>query len=392
MDYISTKEAALKWGISPTRITILASEGRIPGAQHLGKSWMIPSDAAKPEARKGGIAGRRPEPKPDSFSFPLYPYRPDWDSAKEKRLSLQQKSLLAAEIAVLECRFDDARTILETILAAPENICTEIGALWNAGMCCLAQNRPADFSRILLRLQMLLAEDFPHRDDLAIVIAPLKTYVEPMRSASDTVPDIPNIHAQALPLANILAGYAELAKEAANPGSANTLLLEITLRFQENTSSLFASEMLHLYLLGIYALRQNTEKAEEHAKAVVRLAYRTKVYFPLISYYHYYDPFFAPVLEEYPEEFQTLCHDLSARYKKNYAAFTASIGEESTVTKLTPEDYPYIFAVLGDVPNTRLAKKLGISCPTVKRRLEKLYEKLGVIGKEELKEFLRINM
>ena len=48
MEYITTKEASEKWGISTTRITILANQGRIPGAQRLGKSWLIPASATKP--------------------------------------------------------------------------------------------------------------------------------------------------------------------------------------------------------------------------------------------------------------------------------------------------------------------------------------------------------
>ena len=48
MEYISTKDAALKWGISERRIRVLCSENRIEGAFSLGKTWNIPKDAQKP--------------------------------------------------------------------------------------------------------------------------------------------------------------------------------------------------------------------------------------------------------------------------------------------------------------------------------------------------------
>ena len=38
MEYISTKEASAKWGISTTRITILANEGRIPETLYINSS------------------------------------------------------------------------------------------------------------------------------------------------------------------------------------------------------------------------------------------------------------------------------------------------------------------------------------------------------------------
>lgn len=391
MDYISTQEASEKWGISTTRITILAREGRIPGAQRFGKNWLIPVDAVKPPERKGG-RGRLPKPELDHFSFPLYPYRPDWSEAKEKQLSAQQKRLLAAETAFLECRYEDAYPTLETILAAPEDICTEVGALWHAGMCCIALNRPEAFTKLFLRLQMLLAGDFPHRDDLEIVLDALKTYVETIGFSARKPLRLPDVHGQAVPWGCVLAGYTQLSKEAMKPGSADVTLLELNLRLLQTTSSVFAVEMLHLYLLAVYLFRQNTVKAEEHARAAVRLAYETKVYFPLVSYFHYHTGVLNPILEQYPEEFQALCHRLSAQYEKSFTAFVASIGEGSVLANLTDEDYPYVFAVLMEQSNTHLAKKLGISSATVRRRLDKLYEKCGVKDKKELKKYLRNHM
>lgn len=47
--YITVKEAAMKWNISDRRVRILCAEGKIPGVTREGRSWMIPTDAKKPE-------------------------------------------------------------------------------------------------------------------------------------------------------------------------------------------------------------------------------------------------------------------------------------------------------------------------------------------------------
>ncbi len=47
--YITVKQAAEKWGISDRRVRILCSEGKISGAMREGRSWMVPSDAKKPQ-------------------------------------------------------------------------------------------------------------------------------------------------------------------------------------------------------------------------------------------------------------------------------------------------------------------------------------------------------
>ena len=46
--YMNIKEASEKWEISPRRIQVLCSEGRIDRASKLGREWAIPADADKP--------------------------------------------------------------------------------------------------------------------------------------------------------------------------------------------------------------------------------------------------------------------------------------------------------------------------------------------------------
>lgn len=49
MEYMSAKEAAIKWGITPRRVQVLCAEERIIGAWRLGNAWAIPVDAEKPK-------------------------------------------------------------------------------------------------------------------------------------------------------------------------------------------------------------------------------------------------------------------------------------------------------------------------------------------------------
>lgn len=49
MKYLSTFEAAEKWGLLPRRVGVLCNENRIPGAQRAGSRWIIPEDAVKPK-------------------------------------------------------------------------------------------------------------------------------------------------------------------------------------------------------------------------------------------------------------------------------------------------------------------------------------------------------
>ena len=48
MDYMTLKEAAEKWGVTPRRVNYYCAGGRIPGAVKMAGIWLIPKDAEKP--------------------------------------------------------------------------------------------------------------------------------------------------------------------------------------------------------------------------------------------------------------------------------------------------------------------------------------------------------
>jgi DNA adenine methylase len=49
MDFMTAKEASEQWGISQRRVAFLCSENRIDGAEMMGKMWLIPNTATKPD-------------------------------------------------------------------------------------------------------------------------------------------------------------------------------------------------------------------------------------------------------------------------------------------------------------------------------------------------------
>ncbi|OUP05328.1 hypothetical protein B5F36_00605 [Anaerofilum sp. An201] len=49
MKYLSTAQAATRWGISQRRVALLCEQGRIDGAQKAGHTWIIPDTARKPQ-------------------------------------------------------------------------------------------------------------------------------------------------------------------------------------------------------------------------------------------------------------------------------------------------------------------------------------------------------
>ena len=49
MDFLTTKQASLKWNITQRRITKLCEENRIKGAIKTAGVWLMPADTEKPK-------------------------------------------------------------------------------------------------------------------------------------------------------------------------------------------------------------------------------------------------------------------------------------------------------------------------------------------------------
>ena len=52
MNYLKIEEIASKWGISPRAVQMMCKDGKIEGARHFGRSWMIPENAVRPTDRR----------------------------------------------------------------------------------------------------------------------------------------------------------------------------------------------------------------------------------------------------------------------------------------------------------------------------------------------------
>ena len=61
MDYMTLKEAAEKWGVTPRRVNYYCAAGRIPGAVKMAGVWLISKNAEKP------IDGRTKQGKAEKY-------------------------------------------------------------------------------------------------------------------------------------------------------------------------------------------------------------------------------------------------------------------------------------------------------------------------------------
>lgn len=64
MEYLTTTEMSVKWGISSRRIATLCEKDRIDGVVKKGKTWLVPCNAQRPfDARKKNNAREKNDGK-----------------------------------------------------------------------------------------------------------------------------------------------------------------------------------------------------------------------------------------------------------------------------------------------------------------------------------------
>jgi hypothetical protein len=73
MDYISAKEAAIKWSITQRRVEALCVNGQVHGVERVGNMWLIPKSADKPI--DGRTKAAKQLNKPMEYALTLEPER-----------------------------------------------------------------------------------------------------------------------------------------------------------------------------------------------------------------------------------------------------------------------------------------------------------------------------
>lgn len=119
MNYITVKEAAKKWNVSTRRVQVLCSQDRIKGAYRFGKSWMIPSTAVLPNARRKEEEPHLPMPRKSPFLDMTNLYNKAGEAEKCAEMLINQPeahALFEAQIAYrrgeIEKVYEQARYFL----------------------------------------------------------------------------------------------------------------------------------------------------------------------------------------------------------------------------------------------------------------------------------------
>ena len=395
--YLSVREAAEKWGVSERRINQYCSEGRIPGAEKIGKAWVIPADADKPgdpRKRKNQSVSHKPPNAPELFPgfMPLLNTRFEPGHCMEtieKMKAGPKKDIAMAEYRYFSGQAEKAMQDTEVYLASTDGA-IRLSACWIFAYSCLTAGRIDHARHALQEIQNTLAanrktappvraiESFAAFAAAVLLLLPLPEEMPPMETFLPLLP--PGIRAFAL---YVLAHYLYLKEEYGQSAG----IVEATLAMGADAYPISAI-YLHLVAVMDYMSLKQPDRAQTHLLTAWEIARPDD----LIEGFGEHHGLLGAMLEatikpKWPEDFKRII-DITYRFSSGWRRVHNPITGHDVADDLTTTEFAIAMLAARGWTTQEIAKHLNISANTVKDHISEAMRKLGVETRKDLKKYM----
>jgi len=380
MKYLSTKEAAQRWGISQRRVSILASQGRIEGAKLVANRWLIPENANKPDDFRSS------NKKTDGEKY-VFPFIIGCVNSEEqiKNFTPEEAELYKLCTVYEAGDFATSRKIAEKLLKS-KNRYIRIGALYHLPVICMYTQDFEMINKYFILFKTEILNSSEHAAELKLILDALSSelvsaYDYEVSFDSNSPSDYP---AELMPLiaANVL--FADLVKLASGKEAHDVTPYEFICQTAEADGYYFYAMLIHTYL-GLYnGYSGNAEKEYNHLKRAIDIGLKHNTLFTLAFTASSSPDTLGAILQDYPPEIAEKFYKLTRTFidsRNNYIEYK---GSGPKLADISDEDYRLIFYCLKSYSVEKMAEMQGLSVSGMKKRLARLYDKLGVNNKIEI--------
>ena len=395
--YLSVREAAEKWGVSERRINQYCSEGRIPGAEKIGKAWVIPADADKPgdpRKRKNQSVSHKPPNAPELFPgfMPLLNTRFEPGHCMEtieKMKAGPKKDIAMAEYRYFSGRAEKAMQHTEVYLTSTDGA-IRLSACWIFAYSCLTAGRIDHARHALQEIRNTLdanrktapsvraIEAFAAFAAAVLLHLPLPEEMPPMETFLPLLP--PGIRAFAL---YVLAHYLYLKEEYGQSAG----IVEATLAMGADAYPISAI-YLHLVAVMDYMSLKQPDRAQTHLLTAWEIARPDD----LIEGFGEHHGLLGAMLEatiksKWPEDFKRII-DITYRFSSGWRRVHNPITGHDVADDLTTTEFAIAMLAARGWTTQEIANHLNISANTVKDHISEAKRKLRVETRKDLKKYM----
>lgn len=395
--YLSVREAAEKWGVSERRINQYCSEGRIPGAEKIGKAWVIPADADKPgdpRKRKNQSVSHKPPNAPELFPgfIPLLNTRFEPGHCMEtieKMKAGPKKDIAMAEYRYFSGQAEKAMQDTEVYLTSTDGA-IRLSACWIFAYSCLTAGRIDHARHALQEIRNTLdanrktappvraIESFAAFAAAVLLHLPLPEEMPPMETFLPLLP--PGIRAFAL---YVLAHYLYLKEEYGQSAG----IVEATLAMGADAYPISAI-YLHLVAVMDYMSLKQPDRAQTHLLTAWEIARPDD----LIEGFGEHHGLLGAMLEatiksKWPEDFKRII-DITYRFSSGWRRVHNPITGHDVADDLTTTEFAIAMLAARSWTTQEIANHLNISANTVKDHISEAMRKLRVETRKDLKKYM----
>lgn len=389
MNYRSTKETAELWNLSARRITVLASSGRIPGAKLVGKTWLIPEDAVKPEDARY----KKENLNEDDYFFPLPVYIYDAYTAEQK-LSPSQFELFKAQKLCISGNFAEAEIILNKILNSTNNICMILGAIYFKTFTDLFFNNQESLLQIYARINKMNLSQVKYSDELALILLDIKgilsgnaVYMEGFKLNRNY-----NYSSESLPYLVLMETYTSLITAYTSGGKLKPMFQESVCIYMKQNNCIFSEITLHIYLAMMYKTNDDLNNYLFHIQNALTLAEKNEIILPfLMGFKFFQNDIMNYVMESNSAVFKKI-PEVAQIFLENSERFFQSKNINKVYYNLSSDELNLIENARFGLTNKEIAKIMKISESYVSKKYFELCRKTGASSKKELVEMFIENM
>ena len=385
MQYLSAKETAQRWRVTPRYVQRLAADGRIPGAKKHGGAYFIPEDAQKPpdprRAKKHDGA-----PQAEYALIPaLYLRGGDLAGAFARCRSEDERALLNADLAYLRGDPETARSLAAAVQRRTREPQLKLGAGMALGLCAMCLGdvpawKQTAAALAALRVPARLTQEREFAIGALNVWLHGTSYPEWLETGAFT-----GLSPALFPMARWIYAFILYIKWREVDLLAVTEPMIAECRREQ-------SDLCEAYLRLIAATAYFDHGRRERAAAHIGVAADLLLPLGLIAPFVEYRLILPGVMdaclkEKYPEALSEIKRRTQP-FTAHWAAVYEGVLGKPVAGGLSQREFEVCLLTQRGMTAGEIAVRIGVSKNTVKKYLRTAFDKLGAEGREQLGVYL----
>lgn len=399
MNYLTVKEAAQKWGVTPRRVQRLCADNRIVGAVRFGRSIMIPENAEYPV--KSGVNATDGADSDYPRKTPFLQMTDLYNEAGGAERGIEQlaagseaQRIFSAEIAYLRGDISTVYGEANYFLERRSSFYSILSSGMLLALCAIWHGDLEMWRRAKLHIAEAPAKNDIDRDIILLSLTAVDSMLYDVANfpewfkignfevlPKDTLPAVKVYYAKYL----YASGYAVATKQIEVEGVSGTSLLtmipftlEPMISQAKADNSIISEIYLRMTCAAAYHNSGNDAQAIRHIDKALALALPDKLYGLLAEYCRALDSLVETRLSIIDAAAWKKVKELYVIYNKGWSTLSGQVRGRQIITTLSPRVREVAKLAAFGMSNAQIAEKLNMSIASVKQAIKITSEKSGM--------------